>query len=105
MEAPRLTQFMGYTALTSGLNEKPVWGHFMADYMDQCQERFEEWLEEYTERVRDDMRPMDPAPWICDRWRDQRFARSSHRTEDHSLFEPRQGYIQSKARYGYKDDA
>lgn len=52
MDAPRLTQFMGYTALTSGANEKPVWGHFMADYMDVCQERFEEWLEEYTERVR-----------------------------------------------------
>lgn len=52
MEAPRLSQFMGYTALTSAPNEKPRWGHFLADYMDQCQERFEAWLEEYTEEIR-----------------------------------------------------
>lgn len=105
MDAPRLTQFMGYTALTSGANEKPVWGHFTADYMDVCQERFEEWLEEYTERVRDDMRPLDSAPWICDRWRDLNFARSGSPTEDHSLWEPRGGYAQNKTSYGYKEDA
>lgn len=52
MTTPLLTQFMGYTALTSGPNETPTWGHFMADYMDECQARFEEWLEEYTEGIR-----------------------------------------------------
>lgn len=105
MEAPRLSQFMGHTALTSAPNEQPRWGHFLADYMDECQERFEAWLEEHDEEIRDSMRPLDPAPWICDRWRDQRFARSQSPTEDHNLWEPRKGYTQTKTSYGYKEDA
>lgn len=52
MDTPRLTEFMGYTALTSAPNEAPRWGHFLASYMDECQEKFEIWLEEYTDRVR-----------------------------------------------------
>lgn len=31
-KAPRLSEFMGYSALTSGPNESPKWGHYLATY-------------------------------------------------------------------------
>lgn len=102
-EIPRLTEFMGYSGLTSGPNESPKWGHFLATYMDECQEVFESWLEEHDEEVRDSMRPLDSAPWICDRWRGQNFARSNTKSDDYNGWEPRLGYAQRKKAYGYDD--
>lgn len=43
-DVPQLTRFMGYSALTSAPNQPPQWGHYLASYMDECQERFEGWL-------------------------------------------------------------
>lgn len=42
--APHVTEFLGYSGHTSGANEKPQWGHFSATFIDEVQERFEEWL-------------------------------------------------------------
>lgn len=46
-DTPRITEFTGYSALTSAPGEQPRWGHFLASYMDDCQSRFQKWFEEF----------------------------------------------------------
>jgi hypothetical protein len=40
----RITEIIGYSAETSGPNEKPRWGHFTANYVDGIQPRFDNLL-------------------------------------------------------------